>query len=1327
MGRISLGFSATFGIVLGTLFIGQQGKAEDGVGSNPAPGKASSTSAATAGQQKRAATTDESETMPLSDVGSRRPSGTFGGRQTTGTALPAEPLTVLKSGPDHTRVVHRLKTPVTDIDRTIKQLLHLEGELHNSGGTATKTAPGPRVAIASSVVNNSLVISGPPDAVEEVLRLVEKLDHSAGLILLEMEMGESPIGAAKPGEGAKGDGKSTTTAAPSAFRLLDRPAKMETTARARLTTLDNQPAFVQMGARVPRVTGLTTSPANGRFRPTSMTSLNVGLIVGMTPRTSPDGTVAMQISVEQSQLDPENEDTPVSIAGDKVVRSPRIDTTTVQTTVAIPDGKTIILGSVARQGENEKELVILVTPHILGLEEAKNTPIFDERFEDGQNKSPNRPPTGTATVAAGTIATDAASSADEPIQLLKELAFRESAFRRFLDPKGLEKLSVTKEQKEALRLLHQECHDLFCKWDQERINETSRVLNPQQQARLREQALGPLGPEDGLTPVAIHIQGEAKPVHVYSLEPYPDFSRPAVRTELSLTAAQEQQVRDILGNSADLAEGLAREAEKLSPQERKTLPHGVTLRSHGWGGKFSPEEIAKMEEKLIAERKQRRAEVAEQPMTKPSVALRKQFEAVLAPKQLALYRELAVRNFADRAMNDRLLQRLIGASEQQKAELGRFSHDDVAKIRQGFREMGEKLLRILTPAQQEILRAEIEASTEQQRIASPKAIPPATPATGPLIPRESQRVAEIEVWERKKGQAKVRLAQPNLAYLVGYDATFVAGGAPLRLEITVRSLPGNKPIQHVIEARLIRDPEGEKPVTLTTPKLTLTDGETGSVVATGADGSELGMKATISSALAAATVIETTPGDKFFSHGDSITITEVKATSPDLKAGDKVIVKGHYALSSKPKASLCLFQTATRGSGKGTIRPGQRLAVMKGEGEYELSETLEEDGYLHVTFYSVPQGTPFGGMYFGTAKQMKEMGRQDLQSWYTAGIDTSTVGEKMAEAVRKVKSYKSTAHVKHTVDFPKPGRPAVSELIFTTYVQLPGAVREDGTYPHSRWKGPGPEETEIAPAGKPIISIHHPTKTFQRYPFPRNGPLSSPFDRLEDLGEFSGKADVQLGTREINGKKADGFQIDVKKIHPDARGDMAEIWLDRSSSLPVFVRYKTRHLDSSTTVEYSDIQWNIDLDPKLFDPTPPEGYKDATPKPLALEDKVREIIDALTIYAQASGGRYPPSEVIAYYYTTEDLCRLLGVREFPGGKKEGNAGKAAKAIPGFKQMNEIQAYNPDAAYYGKTVGPKDKDKVLFRWKLDDGRYEVIFGDLRNETVTAEELRALEGK
>ncbi|NOX54974.1 MAG: hypothetical protein GXP27_11170 [Planctomycetes bacterium] len=51
--------------------------------------------------------------------------------------------------------------------------------------------------------------------------------------------------------------------------------------------------------------------------------------------------------------------------------------------------------------------------------------------------------------------------------------------------------------------------------------------------------------------------------------------------------------------------------------------------------------------------------------------------------------------------------------------------------------------------------------------------------------------------------------------------------------------------------------------------------------------------------------------------------------------------------------------------------------------------------------------------------------------------------------------------------------------------------------------------------------------------------------------------------------------------------------------------------------------------------------------------------------------------------------------------------------------------NPDTACYGLSVGPDDKEKILLRWKLPDGHYRVIFGDLRSETVTAERLRALE--
>jgi hypothetical protein len=49
----------------------------------------------------------------------------------------------------------------------------------------------------------------------------------------------------------------------------------------------------------------------------------------------------------------------------------------------------------------------------------------------------------------------------------------------------------------------------------------------------------------------------------------------------------------------------------------------------------------------------------------------------------------------------------------------------------------------------------------------------------------------------------------------------------------------------------------------------------------------------------------------------------------------------------------------------------------------------------------------------------------------------------------------------------------------------------------------------------------------------------------------------------------------------------------------------------------------------------------------------------------------------------------------------------------------------EPVYYGKTVTPKDADKVLLRWKVSGNEYRVIYGDLHAETVTPEKLAELE--
>ncbi len=341
MSRIWLGCLAAFGVAVGALLAGQLANAEEGIGRNPAAKNAVPAGAASVGQRYSAATERQ-----------------------------AEPLTVLKTGAAHSRLIYRVKAgPAVELEKTIKQLFTLEGELHRSAGTAAKTAAGSQVAIASSNRSNSLVIAGPPDALEEVRTLLDKLDQPSGQILLEMEVGEAPVDEAKPADGPKPGGKPpAVTGTANAFRLAERPAKMETIGRIRLTTMDNQAAYVQMGARVPMVAGVTKSAA-GEFR--SASTVNVGLILGITPRVTPDGSVVMEIDAEQSQVGSENEGTPIAVTGEKVVRAPRIETTTVQSTVTIPDGQTVVLASVARQSKSDKALVIVLTPHILGPDKAK--------------------------------------------------------------------------------------------------------------------------------------------------------------------------------------------------------------------------------------------------------------------------------------------------------------------------------------------------------------------------------------------------------------------------------------------------------------------------------------------------------------------------------------------------------------------------------------------------------------------------------------------------------------------------------------------------------------------------------------------------------------------------------------------------------------------------------------------------------------------------------------------------------------------------------------------------------------------------------------------
>lgn len=174
------------------------------------------------------------------------------------------------------------------------------------------------------------------------------------------------------------------------LRALQETKRMDILSRPQVLTLDNQPAFIQVGQRVPRITGSTVNQ-NGSQNNVELE--NVGLILGVTPRISPEGNVVMEIDAEKSSLGPEAEGIPVAVSLDgTVIRSPRVDTTTAQATVSAANGETIILGGLITSSkrhvhrkvpvlgdipvlkylfsydsvsDRRTELLIILTPHII--------------------------------------------------------------------------------------------------------------------------------------------------------------------------------------------------------------------------------------------------------------------------------------------------------------------------------------------------------------------------------------------------------------------------------------------------------------------------------------------------------------------------------------------------------------------------------------------------------------------------------------------------------------------------------------------------------------------------------------------------------------------------------------------------------------------------------------------------------------------------------------------------------------------------------------------------------------------------------------------------
>ena len=177
------------------------------------------------------------------------------------------------------------------------------------------------------------------------------------------------------------------------IRALQETRRLDVLARPQIMTLDNQPAYIQVGKLVPRI---SATRFQSNYQTNEIVLEPTGLIMGVTPRISPDGKVVMEIDAEKSDLGPEAEGIPVSVVEGTVIRQSSINMTLAQTTVSAADGETIVLGGlITKKGstihrrvpwlarvpvlgnlfryDNETgqrtELLIILTPHVVSTPE----------------------------------------------------------------------------------------------------------------------------------------------------------------------------------------------------------------------------------------------------------------------------------------------------------------------------------------------------------------------------------------------------------------------------------------------------------------------------------------------------------------------------------------------------------------------------------------------------------------------------------------------------------------------------------------------------------------------------------------------------------------------------------------------------------------------------------------------------------------------------------------------------------------------------------------------------------------------------------------------
>lgn len=347
----------------------------------------------------------------------------------------------------------------------------------------------------------------------------------------------------------------------------------------------------------------------------------------------------------------------------------------------------------------------------------------------------------------------------------------------------------------------------------------------------------------------------------------------------------------------------------------------------------------------------------------------------------------------------------------------------------------------------------------------------------------------------------------------------------------------------------------------------------------------------------------------------------------------------------------------------------------------------------------------------------------------TSGVAWAKVAQRL-EGIQTV-AYKITADIKGMPGAPEGSVIHSKQDVHVSYDQ---GVHIESTMQTPR--GLRQTQTYILFENREIITLMPHQKKYLRIEI---GP-----EQMDDMGQEKGdpvtilKAMLEhdyteLGRKTVDGIPAWGIEVSDPKLGAKMGGLISggmfdemtvQLWVDEAQELPIKITAQGSSDDGKTSVDLviGYFYWDVDIDPALLTPEIPEDYELLAQDQWEKGREGEEIVEVLRLFLDIADGKYPTS--LNTMTVAQAIVPALK-EKFPERPGPDVLARLMRIDRVGMMMTTLEREDRDPAYYGDKVSADSADAVLFRWKINDDTYRVVFGDLSQRDVTPDALAQLE--